>query len=365
MSTGTILVVGASGFVGAAAVRRLVADGRRVLGVARHAPSIPVAGAEYLQLDLLDAVACAAAAAKLADVTRVVYAAVNETPGSLVASWTDPDYIVRNGRMFANLLDALLPQAHGLRHICVIHGTKAYAVHRGDEFRKVPLRESLPRPDNDDFYFRQEDELRRRAQGQAWSWTVLRAPVIAGGGRDSNLNSVLVIAIFAAIHKALGIALPFPGARDQQGVVEMVDVDLLAKAIAWSGGAPSAHNQIFNVTNGDVFSWRDLWPILADAFGVTVGESQEISLQRFVDDHADTWAQLVERHGLTAPRDPRRLLGESCALADFMLYSSGRCSVLTSTIKIRQAGFHECIDTATSLLGWIQRWRDDGLLPPR
>jgi hypothetical protein len=38
---------------------------------------------------------------------------------------------------------------------------------------------------------------------------------------------------------------------------------------------------------------------------------------------------------------------------------------LTSTIKIRQAGFHDCIDTARSVVKWIGRWREAGMLPPR
>src|SRR3546814_2371766 len=88
--------------------------------------------------------------------------------------------------------------AKGLRHVGVVHGTKAYATHLAKD-PPVPMRESLPRPPHDDFYFRQEDALWDRAQKHGFDWTVFRAPTIAGGGRDSNLNGLLAIAIIAVL----------------------------------------------------------------------------------------------------------------------------------------------------------------------
>jgi nucleoside-diphosphate-sugar epimerase len=54
-------------------------------------------------------------------------------------------------------------------------------------------------------------------------------------------------------------------------VWEAVDVRLLADALAWAATAPQAANGTFNITNGDVFEWRDLWPALAETLGVEVG----------------------------------------------------------------------------------------------
>src|SRR3546814_2021171 len=102
---------------------------------------------------------CEEVTERLEEVTHLVYAAVNETPGDLVASWTDPQHAARNGAMFTNLLDPLTASAKGLRHVGVVHGTKAYATHLAKD-PPVPMRESLPRPPHDDFYFRQEDALR-------------------------------------------------------------------------------------------------------------------------------------------------------------------------------------------------------------
>jgi nucleoside-diphosphate-sugar epimerase len=363
-SAKTVLVAGASGFVGTAAVERFAAEGARVIGVSRRRPARIVEGVDYLTADLRDALSCRRLAPALVPVTHLAYAAVNETPGDLVASWTDPEHAARNGAMFANLLAAVEAAAPGLRHVSLVHGTKAYAAHRPDVHAPVPLRETLPRPDNDDFYFRQEDRLWAQAAANGWGWTVFRAPMIAGGGRGSNLNALLAIAVFAALRRDAGLDLPFPGAVPNTGVMEMVDVELLARAIAWAADAPGARNAIFNIANGDVYVWPDLWPVVAAEMGLPAGAPQPMSIRASIAAEAPRWAAIVHRHGLSVDEDPGAFLGESGALADFALNNCAR-SILTSTIRIRQAGFHDCVDTAESVVGWIRRWRAEGLLPPR
>lgn len=363
MAQKIVLVAGASGFVGGAAIEHFAAAGWRVVGVSRRVPAVRAPGVEYRCVDLLDREACGSALADLRAVTHLVYAAVNETPGDLVASWTDPTHAARNGGMLEHLLDALLPAARELQHVTLVHGTKAYATHLANR-PIVPLRESMPRPAHDDFYFRQEDLLWSRRRGAGWSWTIFRAPMIAGGGYGSNLNALLAIAVYASLLKEQGGELPFPGCRENLGVMEMLDVELLARAIAWAAESPQARDQTFNVANGDTYVWPDLWPIIAAEFGLRAAAAEPVSLCDAVFSRANLWRDLVRRHGLRAPQDPRVFLGESCALADFAL---GHCAqtVLTSTIKIRQAGFHDCVDTAESVVKYLRRWRDAGLLPPR
>jgi nucleoside-diphosphate-sugar epimerase len=358
-----VLIAGASGFVGSAAIDRFAAAGWKVIGLSRRPPARTVPQVEYRSVDLLDRDSCREVLTDLSRVSHLVYAAVNETPGDLVASWTDPTHAARNGRMLENLLDVLLPDAGKLRHVALVHGTKAYATHLADR-PLVPMRESLPRPPHDDFYFRQEDLLGSRRRGSHWSWTVFRAPMIAGGGYGGNLNALLAIGVFASLRKAQGRDLPFPGSRDHWGVMEMLDVELLARALVWAAESPQAGDQIFNVANGDTYVWPDIWPIFAAEIGIPVGPAEPMSVRDAVFGRADLWCELVRRHGLVVPEDPRVFLGESCSLADFALGHCAR-SVLTSTIKIRQAGFHECVDTAESVVKYIRRWRRDRLLPPK
>jgi nucleoside-diphosphate-sugar epimerase len=359
---GTVLVAGASGLVGGAALARFAADGWETIGLSRRPPARPASGVRVIALDLLDPAACEAAAATLGRVTHLVYAAVNETPGDLVASWSDPRHAERNGRMFANLLDALIRHAPGLRHASLVHGTKAYAPHHPGHLA-VPLRESMPRPDFDDFYFRQEDHLWARAAERGLGWTVLRAQIIVGGGFGGNLNGPLAICVYASLRKEAGLDLPIPGEGRNRGVIEMTDVDLLAKALAWAATAPGARDQVFNVTNGDAFVWGDLWPTIAEAIGLPAGAPAAFSFRAEIDRNRAIWAELVRRHDLPVPEDVRAYLGESAALADFALDSPR--NVVTSGIKLRRAGFHEVVDSAESVVKWIARWRAEGLLPPR
>jgi hypothetical protein len=192
----------------------------------------------------------------------------------------------------------------------------------------------------------------------------ISSAMIAGGGYGSNLNALLAIGVFACLLKEQGRDLPFPGSAENLGVMEMLDVELLARAIAWAAEAASARDQVFNIANGDTYVWPDMWPIIAAEIGIPVGAAEPLSVRDAVYGRTDLWRELVRRHGLAAPEDPRVLLGESCALADFAL---GHCAraVLTSTIKIRQAGFHDCVDTADSVVKWLRRWREHRLLPPR
>lgn len=49
---------------------------------------------------------------------------------------------------------------------------------------------------------------------------------------------------------------------------------LHTKFCLWAACEPRAANQVFNVVNGDVQSWQDLWPCMARRFGVKVKPDQ-------------------------------------------------------------------------------------------
>jgi NAD dependent epimerase/dehydratase family len=88
MAKRKVLVAGASGLVGQAAVRHFAAQPEcEVVAVSRRVPdSIP--GAKFLSVDLLDPQRCAEVFGQMGDVTQLVYAAVNEKPG-LMDGWLD------------------------------------------------------------------------------------------------------------------------------------------------------------------------------------------------------------------------------------------------------------------------------------
>src|SRR3954469_6048986 len=130
MSRKQVLIAGASGLVGYAAMRCFAADPDcDVIALSRRAPNVSH-GARFLPLDLTDAAACEQLAASLPGVTHLVYAALYERPG-LVAGWQEREQIETTARFFRNLLDPLERQAKSLKHVALRQGTKAYGVQVG------------------------------------------------------------------------------------------------------------------------------------------------------------------------------------------------------------------------------------------
>ncbi len=57
----------------------------------------------------------------------------------------------------------------------------------------------------------------------------------------------------------------------------------------------TARNEIFNVTNGDVFVWPNVWPAIADALGFEAGEHVPLSLDREIRPQEAAWAEIRAR----------------------------------------------------------------------
>ena len=80
------------------------------------------------------------------------------------------------------------------------------------------------------------------------------------------------------------------------------------------------------------------------------------------------WEAIVDRYGLRAPRSLDAFVGQSFVYADLLLgYGRERVPMpqLVSTIKIRQAGFTDCVDSEADLTSWFERLRARRLIPPR
>ncbi len=356
---GRVLVAGASGLVGTAAVEAFLQDGWDVVGVSRRRPEVSGAAPfRHLPLDLQDPSACAHALRALPEVTHLVYTAVHEKPG-LVRGWNDPDQMARNDAMFPNLLGPLAP---GLQHVTLLQGAKAYGIHRHPI--PVPARERLPRDDHANFYWLQEDHLREVADAVGLAWTILRPTIVVGPTYGVAMNLPPVIGAYAAVCREEGRRFGFPGGLPY--VLEAVDVGLVARAARWAATAPRADRQHYNLTNGEVFAWRDLWPGLAEALGVEPGPDEPMSLAQFLPAKADVWDRVVRRHGLRALSMPE-LLGESHFYADFCFAYGARRTpwpAFLSTVKIKQAGFGEVADTEQSFRHWLRVLAERRVLPP-
>jgi len=355
---GTVLIAGAGGLVGRATIDRYLGEGGwDVIALSRRLPE-PATGAAHIAVDLADMASCRARLGELRGVTHIVYAALFEKP-DLTGGWLEADQISTNLAMLTNLMDAVEPGNPELRHVTLLQGAKAYGVHLGQI--PVPARESAPRHIHPNFYWAQEDFLAARQAGKEWGWTIFRPQVVFGFAYPSMMNMVAAVGAYAAISRELGLPLAYPGSGIR--VTEATDARLLARAIAWAGRTPSAFNQTFNVTNGDVFTWENLWPVIARAFAMPVGLPHPMPLARIMPGHSGTWDKIVARHGLR-PLTLDGLVSGSWQFADFAFSRTHSTSSLLSTIKIREAGFGDCIDTEASLAWWLAHMQEQKILPP-
>ena len=171
---------------------------------------------------------------------------------------------------------------------------------------RVPAREDHPRVEHPNFYWLQEDRLKAAHEASGLQFTILRPQLIVGPNQGVVMNLPPVIGAYAALRRAEGQPFSFPGGADW--VWEAVDVRLVADACVWAAGHPNAVNQTFNLTNGEVFLWRDLWPALADVLDIDTGPDEPLDLATYFSDRIDAWQSLAATHGLIEP-NLMRLLG--------------------------------------------------------
>lgn len=361
---GTVAVVGASGVVGQAVLRHFARlPGWRAIGLSRR-PPFDVGPAEHVPIDLTDRAACKRVIGALRGITHLVYAAVYEKPG-LIAGWTDHEQMQVNLAMLRNVIEPLERGDHALRHVTAFQGGKAYGIHI-DPNVPVPARERWPRHPHENFYWLQEDYLRERQPRSAWHWTVLRPRLVFGDGLGSNMNPMPALAVYATLRREAGLPLAFPGGAPR--IYQATDADLIGRACEWAATSASSHDAIFNVANGDEFVWQNVWPTIADAFGMEVGDPEPASLAATMPALEPRWAELVDRYALGAPKSFAEFVGQGFTYADFQ-FNCGKAGPLpasiVSTIRIRQAGFADCIDTEDMLRKWIDRFERLRWIPPR
>ena len=354
----TVLVAGATGLVGYAALKHFTqAPDIDVIAVSRRRP--PGVVVRHLALDLTNPAACREAAEALRDVTHLVYAALFELPG-LVEGWRNDQQIATNDRMLRNLLGPLIFANPKLRHVTLLQGTKAYGVHVRP--LAVPAREGRSEMrEQPNFYWAQEDYLRAAQAGRDWTFTILRPVLIVGEAIGGAMNLIPALGAHAAVMRERGPILPYPGGAER--VSQAVDADLLARAIDWSGEAPAARNETFNIANGDVFSWPNIWPAIAEAVGMRPGPDEPFLLQSL--GRAD-WDRVRQRFGLLSPA-LMDFVGLSLEYADYQMrygHTEPGPPAIVSTIKIAQAGFHEVLDTELMFRRWFKVFQQKRLLPP-
>ena len=341
------LVVGASGIIGNAVVREL--HGRDEWQV-RALPRTFVDGVESIKADLLDAAATVQALAAARDTTHVFYAALKSG-----ADLLDEERI--NGAMLRNLLDGLKAVGAPLQRVVHYQGAKVYGVHLGPV--QAPFYEDDPRHVTPNFYYAQEDLLRERGAAGDFEWSILRPDVGVGDIAGNPMNIVMVMGVFAALSKAAGVPLRFPGsAKVYSGVLaQTTDADWMARASVWAALDPKAAGEAFNLVN-EPFRWERVWRHVAQAFEMEVGQPQPFSLARQMPHKAEAWQQLVQQHDLQSlPYE--KLVG--WWFGDFVFNTE--FDMMSDMGKIRRAGFTEAVQTEATIVEAIERLRAARRLP--
>ena len=349
MTEHVALVAGASGIIGNAVAAELAA---RPGWTARLSASKPLPDHETLVADLGNAAATADALRAAADTTHLFFAAYKPAPDTAAE-------VAVNGPMLENLLEGLHQAGAPLQRVVLYQGAKVYGVHLGP----VPApfyEDATPRHMPPNFYYTQEDALRRHAAARGYTWSILRPDIVVGDVAGNPMNAAVVIGVFAALCHATRTPFRFPGpAHVYDGVfAQITDARLLARASLWAATADPARNQAFNYV-GEPFRWSTIWRRVGTALGLEIGPPIPLNLAKQMADKAPLWSELVQQHGLRdTPYD--KLVG--WPFGDF-IFNCG-FDVVSDMTKIRRAGFTETVDSAEAILAAIARLQEKKVLPP-
>ncbi|WP_431221911.1 SDR family oxidoreductase [Serratia sp. L9] len=343
------LVVGANGVIGGRLIEELEQQHWQVIALSRRGgrdrPTV-----RFIQVNLLDASATRAALKTLKHVTHVFYAAYQTAP-----DWAG--LVAPNLAMLSNVLEAIEPVATDLRHVSLMQGYKVYGAHLGPF--KTPARETDAPHMPPEFNTAQQEYLEHRQRGKSWNWSAIRPSVVGGNALGNPMNLALNIAVYATMSKALGLPLRFPGKMAAyHSLLEMTDAGLLARATLWAATEPRAANQAFNINNGDLFRWSEMWPKIGAYFGLEVAPPLPMLLEQVMADKTPLWAELVAQHHLA---EPNYAAVSGWQFADFVF--SWDYDMFADGSKARRFGFGEFIETEEMFFTLFNQFRQSRIIP--
>ncbi len=121
---------------------------------------------------------------------------------------------------------------------------------------------------------------------------------------------------------------------------------------------PRCANHAFNITNGDLIRWENLWPKFAEFFDMELGRPRHISLPRLMADKAPVWDRIVAEHGLRAHRY------QDIAAWDYPegVFASDY-DIVSDTGRARRLGFQDSVDTEEMFLRMFTEFRRNRIIP--
>jgi len=345
----TALVVGANGVISTNLIEHLSSLGNwDIIGLSRRGGT-DHDQIRYIAVDLLDLTDTVNKLSALTTVTHIFYAAYQDKD-----SWAA--LVEPNLRMLVNVITAIEPVAKSLQHVSLMQGYKVYGAHLGPF--KTPAKESDAGHMPPEFNTSQLQYLQQQQIGKQWTWSAIRPSVVGGTAPGNPMNLALLIAVYATISKKLNIPLRFPGKIGAyHTLLEMTDATLLAKATVWAATEPQAANQAFNINNGDLFRWKDLWPKIAKYFNMEVDTPLPLNLQTMMSDKENIWEDIQKQQGLNYNYQEV----SAWAFGDFVF--SWDYDFFADGSKARRFGFHEYIDTEQMFFRLFDEMRNKQIIP--
>lgn len=346
----TALVAGAQGVIGRNLVDHLLTlDNWHIIGLSRRGGA-STNRLRHIAVDLLDKNDVANKLKEHSTITHIFYAAYQDR-----ATWAE--LVAPNLAMLVNVVETVEAISPGLQHVSLMQGYKVYGAHLGP-FKTPAREEDAGKHMPPEFNVDQQQFLEQRQLGKSWTWSAIRPSVVGGFALGNPMNLAVVIAVYASISKELGLPLRFPGkpgAYDR--LIEMTDAGLLAKATVWAATDTRCANQAFNINNGDLFRWNEMWPAIADYFGMEVMPPLPLSMQTVMADKEPLWNTLMQRYGLQYNYQAVSswAFGDLVFSWDYDMFADGT--------KARRLGFHEFIDTRAMFFDVFDALRKMKVIP--
>jgi hypothetical protein len=173
------------------------------------------------------------------------------------------------------------------------------------------------------------------------------------------MSLATILAVYGAVCRELGIAMRFPGSpRAYETLYQVTDAALFGRTAEWAAASPRAANKAFNVTNGDTFRWKRMWPRVARALGVEAGPPASFSLREFMADKEALWDTMVRSRGL----QPFRMAQlANWQFGDYVL--GNEWDILSSLTKLRLHGFTEVVDSGAMFERLFGVMREERIIP--
>ncbi|KAI9105667.1 hypothetical protein DFS34DRAFT_575386 [Phlyctochytrium arcticum] len=272
------VVFGANGISGTAMLDALVKQTPQhfstIIGVSRRPPQMEIKDprVKFVSIDILSS-SVNELAKKLQDILK-------ERNENLTAAFHYTYVEKKDENEAASVNEELLQKALDAVAIVVAKNTqpfqsfllqtgyKYYGVQNNDEKLSAsqPFKEDAPRIPGPNFYYNQEDALRKTCEAHGWAWIVTRPNVIIGVSKGNFMNFAVSIGLYAALQKELGQPLVFPGNQFiyEQNIVDHSWAKNNAEFQLWATmHLDKTKNHAFNIHDGGAVRFKDLWPKIA------------------------------------------------------------------------------------------------------